>query len=123
MPGIAAAARPCRNTAIAFLLCLLALSCAMEAKFAWYEPPAGPSIDARATKAIPSDTRDSTTDDSAQSDAACLGISCFLLSVFASAWLVTARRLPDQAPAPLVHHLPATQWFSPQISFRPPPSL
>src|SRR6185312_6894718 len=100
MPGFSAVARRCRQTIIAFSLCLLVLSCAMEAKFAWYEPPASPTIDARSTKAIPSDTRDSSTDDSARVDVASTGICCFLLVLLAAAWLLTEERnLANQFPS------------------------
>jgi hypothetical protein len=94
----------------------------MEAKFASYEPP-GPTINARATKAIPADTRDLSPDGAASAQAACLGLSCFLLTVFAAAWLVTAGRLSRRPFAAIIHRSPATQWFSPQTSFRPPPVL
>src|SRR6185437_7855513 len=104
MPGFSAAARRCRHTAIAFSLCLLVLSCAMEAKFAWYAPPAGPTIDARSTKAIPSDTHDSSTDDSAGVDATCAGISCSFLAVLATNWLLTEERTSANRFLPSVRH-------------------
>src|SRR5690348_8651544 len=102
MPGFPAAARPYRHTAVALLLCLLTLSCAMEAKFAWYQPPAGPTIDARSTKAIPADTRESSTDDSANADAACAGIFCFLFVFFAAIWLLGAGLSKERLLAPPV---------------------
>lgn len=124
MQGLPAGVRPYRHTAIAFLLCLLAFSCAMEAKIAWYEPSAGPTIDARSTKAMPADTRDSSTEESAQSDAArAAGISCFLLAILATAWRLTAELTPEHRFSPPVRPLRSASYFSPQISFRPPPVL
>jgi len=122
MPGFSAAARRCRHTVIAFSLCLLVLSCAMEAKFAWYAPPAGPTIDARSTKAIPSDTHDSSTDDAAGVDAARAGISCSFLAVLATTWLLAEERISASQIPSSVRLIPSTVYFSPQMAFRPPPA-
>ncbi|MGH9590646.1 MAG: hypothetical protein ACRD25_09630 [Terracidiphilus sp.] len=122
MLWLQAAARRCGHAAIAFSLCLLVLSCAMEAKFAWYAPPGGPTIDARSTKAIPADTRDSPTDDSVSVETPHAGTSCFLLAALAATWLLTeGRTSANQFPSSL-RHKPSTIYFSPQVSFRPPPA-
>lgn len=93
----------------------------MEAKFAWYAPPAGPTIDARSTKAIPTDIRDSLTDDSIGVDAARAGTFCFFLAVLAATQLLTEERIPANQFPSSFRLMPATVFYSPQISFRPPP--
>ena len=123
MPGVKAASRPHRHSAIAFLLCLLAFSCAMEAKIAWYEPAAGPTIDARSTKAMPADIRDSSQDDFASADAASAPISFLILAIFSAAWLQMGEQAPGRLLITRIHRVPSTSFFSPQISFRPPPQF
>lgn len=123
MPGFPAASRHYRHTAIAFLFCLLAFSCALEAKIAWYEPAAGPTIDARSTKAMPADIQDSSQDDSASTDTAPAPMSFFILAIVSAAWLLTFEILPGRLTAPQTHPIRAIRYFSPQISFRPPPAF
>lgn len=94
----------------------------MEAKIAWYEPAAGPTIDARSTKAIPADTRDLLQDDSASADAVQAPVSCFILAIFSATWLLMVEDVPGRFIGPLTHRTPTSRYFSPQISFRPPPA-
>lgn len=95
----------------------------MEAKFAWYEPAAGPTIDARSTKAMPTDIRDSSQEDAASSDAAPAPLSFFILAIVSAAWLLMVELLPGRLAPSRADRVPTTRYYSPQISFRPPPAF
>src|SRR5258708_38851061 len=56
MSVVPEASRLIGHTVIAFCLCLLAFSFAMEAKLAWYGPERGLGSDVRSAKALPAST-------------------------------------------------------------------
>jgi len=121
MSAFSAVSHQSRRTLIAFLLCFLAFSFAVEAKMAWYRPADGPHCDVRAAKAMPADTPELVSDGVPAPDPLHPQFPVvFLLEIVA----VTAFGVPltrHRNPLGLRTPLPAAAHFYPGIFLRPPP--
>ena len=110
-----------QRTAVAFLLCALALSFAVEAKVAWYGPAKGPFTDVRSAKAMPADRHELTAAATPFVEPHQAPACWTLLAVVATAVAAALIRTPESHLPPAAHPVPAGFYLSPHISFRPPP--
>lgn len=108
---------------LAASLCLLAVAFAMEAKMAWYGPPAGAARSISAAKAMPADIPAATAQrprvvHPAPPESA---LMCFavLASVLLAAACASKARLLQRDLKSMSVRPP----FSPPLFFRPPPTL
>lgn len=111
-----------QRTAVAFLLCALALSFAVEAKLAWYRPPNGVhSTDVRSAKAMPCDKRELIAAAAPLVEPHQAPACWTLLAIVTTAVAAGLIRTPESHLPPAAHPVHAGLYLSPQISFRPPP--
>lgn len=107
---------------IAFVLCLLALTFAMEAKLAWYMPRNSMGNEMQASKALPSDARQVIQQGLHDHNPGYLLLSVtVLLSLllrFRPA-AVSLNHISKRERSPIC----ASPFFSPRNFFRPPPVL
>jgi hypothetical protein len=121
MSRVLAASGQLRRTVLAFGLCFLAFSFAMEAKLAWYGPQGGFGSDVRAAKALPADVPALVPHGAPAPDPIHPLISFALLLAFAAGCALADVLLENEAAQ---NHLPvsAASYFSPHNFFRPPPA-
>ena len=117
-----AAPPPFSRLLLAGILCLLAVTFAMEAKMAWYGPAAGPAGDIHAAKAKPADSGELAAENIPASDSNRALIPFAPLAALAAAHCVAAKRLPGHWTIAAAVHAPPRLQFYPQIFFRPPPA-
>jgi hypothetical protein len=89
---------------------------------AWYAPGAGAAIGVRSTKAIPGESRDLGSDSTPSSDPVPTQIPWLPQAVFAAALLLEIELQPASKVLATTPRICPSWYFSPQISFRPPPS-
>jgi hypothetical protein len=120
MSVVPEASRPIGHTVIAFCLCLLAFSFAMEAKLAWYGPERGLGSDVRSAKALPADTPEQIPHGIPGANPIFPVFPFALLLMFATGSLPTECCLDLRT---LKEYLPvfSSNYFSPHTFLRPPP--
>jgi len=121
MLGVSAASRSFQRTALAFGLCLLAFSFAMEAKLAWYGPQAGTGSDISAAKALPADVPALIQHGAPAANPFGPLFPCALLFVLATGCSRTSVQLKREA-AHSRFHVHVAAYFSPHCFVRPPPT-
>ncbi|MGH9599415.1 MAG: hypothetical protein ACRD27_06090 [Terracidiphilus sp.] len=122
MSAFPAASRPSRHTAIAILLCILALSFAMEAKLAGYGPVEGPGSSVRAAKAMPADTPELVRDGVPAPGPLHPQFPVVLLVELAAVLLFGKSAFERRRAAGSLAQIPAMCHLYPGIFFRPPPA-
>jgi hypothetical protein len=112
---------PFGRTLLAFGLCVLAFSFAMEAKLAWYGPDSGPGVTVSAAKALPADIPCLVSHGVPVPDPIHPLIPFVLLVLSAASCLPSNLRLKLLQRH---NHRPAFSafCFSPHSFFRPPPA-
>jgi hypothetical protein len=114
------ASPPIGRALLAFGLCILAFSFAMEAKLAWYVPEHGLAIAVSATKALPADVPDLVQHGVSAPAPVFAALPVLLLLFAAPLWVAKlTQRLQRSLP---YHPVSYAFCFSPQRFFRPPPS-
>ena len=120
MSGWSAGSPSPRRTSFALGLCLLAMLFALEAKTAWYGPPAGPASSISAAKALPVGLPELVEHGVPALDPARPGIGFVALPSPIVAWLPRVK-VPALAEVQHNHLLFFTAYVSPAIFLRPPP--
>jgi hypothetical protein len=121
MSGFTSASRPNLHSAIAFGLCFLALFFAIEAKLAGYVPRSDTGSQISAAKALRADAPDITSRETPAPDHSNSQVLFFFFVSIAIATFAAHEQFLKLDS--FSSHLPVTSavYFSPQVSFRPPP--
>lgn len=113
-----------QRSAIALLFSFLALSFAIEAKMAMYEPASGPGFTVRSARATPAEARDPDAGEFSLLLPSHDAVAGFLVVVLIAIWSIpTAERIRELRLLLAQTALITGPELPPQILFRPPPSL